>query len=82
MSIYILQVPHQMPPEAWIADSKESALALLSTDYIDFDDLDDAVGHDMAYGMWAESKEDLIEQVHRRAIGHQFFKAAQAVEGM
>ena len=77
MTIYILQVPHQMPPKAWTAETIAEALCLLSTDYEEFDDLSEAVAHDMHAGFWAESIADLKDAVGW--LQHQRLKSNAAI---
>lgn len=81
MAVYVLRVPHQRPPVAFVCAEPDHALWLLSEEYErDFEDLDEAVSHDMHAGFWATSKADLIERA--RQIPHQMLKSIAAVEAL
>jgi hypothetical protein len=77
--IYILRVPHRMPPVAYVAADHDTARWELSQRYdTEFDTLDEAVSHDMHAAFFGESIDEL-----RRAmatLSHQRLFADRAVE--
>lgn len=82
MTVYVIRIPHQRPPMGFMTETEQEAIDYISTMYDgrEFDDLDEAAGHDMHAGNWAHDPKDLLEWV--RNIPHQMIQAEQVVRAM
>lgn len=82
MPIYVIRIPHQKNPMGFISETKDEAMRHISMMYdgLEFEDLDEAVSHDMHAGNWSENPRDLLQWVH--SIPHQMIRAEQVVKGM
>ena len=93
MTIYILQIPHQRQPIAWVAESVDDALGLVAEEAakLGYDDywyetatedqkaaaLTEIVNHDMHAATWSKRYSDVIDWL--KLIMHQRFAAERAL---